>query len=214
LADGGTIFLDEIAEMPLELQSVLLRVIEEKSVTRIGGTHIRPVDVRIIAATNKDLKEEIRKGAFREDLYYRLNVFSINLIPLHERPDDIVLLMNLFVRKYEQSLNKRIIRIHPDVVTTFLNYPWPGNIRELQNIIERMMNIAGSNELTPDLIPEEIISFGKISSAEKFMESPEETERKTILKLRHLKFPKNIIAQKMNMSRMTLYRKMKKYGLT
>jgi len=213
LADGGTIFLDEIAEMPLELQSVLLRVIEEKSVTRIGGTNIRPVDVRIIAATNKDLKEEIRKGAFREDLYYRLNVFSINLIPLNERPDDILLLMNLFVRKYEHSLNKRIIRIHPDVITTFLNYPWPGNIRELQNIIERMMNIVCSNELTPDLIPEEIIGFGKISSTDKFMESPEETEHKTILKLLHLKFPKNIIAQKMNISRMTLYRKMKKYGL-
>jgi len=199
--------------MPLELQSVLLRVIEEKRVTRIGGTNIRPVDVRIIAATNKDLKEEIRKGAFREDLYYRLNVFSIHLIPLNERPDDILLLMNLFVRKYEHSLNKQITRIHPDVITAFLNYPWPGNIRELQNIIERMMNIVCSNELTPDLIPEEIISFGKKSSTDEFMESPEDTERKTILKLLHLKFPKNIIAKKMNISRMTLYRKMKKFGL-
>jgi len=213
LADGGTIFLDEIAEMPLELQSVLLRVIEEKSVTRIGGTRIRPVDVRIIAATNKDLKEEIRKGAFREDLYYRLNVFSIHLIPLTERPDDILLLMNLFVRKYEHSMNKRITRIHPDVITTFLNYPWPGNIRELQNIIERMMNIVHSNELTHDLIPEEITNFAKISPTDGFMESPEETERKAIMKLLHLKFPKNIIAQKMNISRMTLYRKMGKYGL-
>jgi sigma-54 dependent transcriptional regulator, acetoin dehydrogenase operon transcriptional activator AcoR len=213
LADGGTIFLDEIAEMPLELQSVLLRVIEEKSVTRIGGTRIRPVDVRIIAATNKDLKEEIRKGAFRKDLYYRLNVFSIHLIPLNERPDDILLLMNLFVRKYENSLNKRINHIHPDVITTFLNYPWPGNIRELQNIIERMMNIVRSNELTPDLIPEEIINFSKISPADALIESPEETERKTIMKLLHLKFPKNVIAKKMNISRMTLYRKMGKYGL-
>lgn len=214
LADTGTIFLDEIAEMPLELQAVLLRVIEEKCITRIGGTRVRPVDVRIIAATNKDLREEIRKGAFREDLYYRLNVFSISLMPLSERLDDILLLVNHFVRKYEATMKKRIDRIHNDVTMTLMRYPWPGNIRELQNIIERMMNNARSNELTPDLIPEEIINFTKTSKTDDVIESPEEIERKTILKLLQLKFPKNVIAQKMNMSRMTLYRKMVKHGLT
>jgi transcriptional regulator with PAS, ATPase and Fis domain len=214
LADGGTIFLDEIAEMPLELQAVLLRVIEEKCITRIGGTRVRPVDVRIIAATNKDLREEIRKGAFREDLYYRLNVFSVHLLPLGERLSDILLLVNHFVRKYEVTMKKRIDRIHDDVILAFTRYPWPGNIRELQNIIERMMNNARTPELTADLIPEEITSFTKASGTDDVIESPDALERKTILKLLDLKLPRNVIAKKMNMSRMTLYRKMVKYGLT
>ncbi|MEE9912978.1 MAG: sigma 54-interacting transcriptional regulator [Deltaproteobacteria bacterium] len=214
LADGGTIFLDEIAEMPLELQAVLLRVIEDKCITRIGGTRVRPVDVRIIAATNKDLREEVRKGAFREDLYYRLNVFSISLMPLSERLDDILLLANHFARKYEATMKKRIDRIHHDVIMTFMRYPWPGNIRELQNIIERMMNHARTHELTADLIPEEITSFAKTLPADDLAESPDEIERKTILKLLRLKVPRNEMARKMNMSRMTLYRKMIKHGLT
>ncbi len=107
LADGGTIFLDEIAETPLELQTALLRVIEEKTVTRIGGTRVRPVDVRIIAATNKDLQEEVRKGNFREDLYYRLNVFAIHMVPLSERLDDIPRLVDVFVKKYGNAMGKK-----------------------------------------------------------------------------------------------------------
>lgn len=213
LADGGTIFLDEIAEMPLELQSVLLRVIEEKCITRIGGTRVRPVDVRIIAATNKDLREEIRKGAFREDLYYRLNVVSLQLMPLSERLDDILLLTNHFVRKYESTMCKHINRIHHDVLMAFMRYPWPGNIRELQNIIERMMNQARSQELTADLIPEEITRFAQTAKTDDVSESPDEIERKNIIKLLHLKLPRQVIARKMNISRMTLYRKMVKYGL-
>ena len=111
LADGGTIFLDEIAETPLELQAVLLRVVEDKSIVRIGGSRIRPVDVRIIVATNRDLKEEVRKGNFREDLYYRANVFSIKVIPLRERLDDIPLLVDCFVNKYSKLMDKSIDRI-------------------------------------------------------------------------------------------------------
>ena len=134
LADGGTIFLDEIAEMPLELQAVLLRVIEDKSVVRIGGTHIKPVDVRIIAATNKNIEEEVRKGNFRDDLYYRLNVFTLNISRLRERADDIPLLVYLFTKKYGQAMGKKIDKVSKNVIERFMNYPWPGNVRELQNV--------------------------------------------------------------------------------
>jgi transcriptional regulator with PAS, ATPase and Fis domain len=214
LADGGTIFLDEIAEIPLELQTVLLRVIEEKTVTRIGGTSVRPINVRIIAATNKDLKEEIKKGAFREDLYYRLNVFSIHLMPLSDRLDDILLLVNHFVRKHEKTMRKRIDRIDNDVISIFMNYSWPGNVRELQNIIERMMSMANGNELTVDLIPQEINDFKNYTKTIESIESPEEKERKMIETMIKMKFQKKAIAKKLNISRMTLYRKIEKYSLT
>ena len=108
LADGGTLFLDEIAETPLELQTALLRVIEDKSVLRIGGTRVRPVDVRIIAATNKDLRQEVRRGNFREDLYYRANVFAIEMIELKERIDDIPILTDYFIKRYASAMKKRI----------------------------------------------------------------------------------------------------------
>ena len=114
LAEGGTIFLDEIGEMPLEMQPILLRVIEDKCVIRVGGAKARQVDVRIIAATNKDLLEEVYRGNFRKDLYYRLNVFTIRLLPLSERLDDIPLLVDYFVRKYSQALGKRIDRYRPE----------------------------------------------------------------------------------------------------
>ena len=126
LADTGTIFLDEIAEIPLELQTALLRVIEDKSVVRLGGTRVRPVDVRIIAATNKDLREEVRKGNFREDLYYRANVFAIDMVPLRERPDDIPLLVDCFVRKYERAMVKKIDRIDEKVLGIFMQLSLAG----------------------------------------------------------------------------------------
>ncbi|MDD5170464.1 MAG: sigma-54-dependent Fis family transcriptional regulator, partial [Syntrophales bacterium] len=156
LADSGTIFLDEIAETPLEFQTALLRVIEEKTVTRIGGTRVRPVDVRIIAATNKDLQEEVRRGNFRDDLYYRLNVFAIHMVPLSERRGDIPLLVDVFVKKYGSAMGKRISRIDDRVMDALMNYSWPGNVRELQNVIERMMNIVRDHEITADIIPREI----------------------------------------------------------
>ena len=214
LADGGTIFLDEIAETPLELQSALLRVIEEKSVMRVGDTRMRPVNVRIISATNRNLREEIAKGAFREDLYYRLNVFSIQLMPLSERQDDIPLLVRQFVKKYESTLRKQIFRIHDDVFATFIQYSWPGNIRELQNIIERMMNMAPGNELTIDLIPREIMETKKDPLPPVISQSQEDHERDMIAALLRSRLQKKEIAEKLNMSRMTLYRKMEKYGLS
>ncbi|PKN16898.1 MAG: sigma-54-dependent Fis family transcriptional regulator [Deltaproteobacteria bacterium HGW-Deltaproteobacteria-6] len=219
LADGGTIFLDEIAETPLELQAVLLRVIEDKSIIRIGGSRVRPVDTRIIAATNKDLLEEVRKGNFRKDLYYRLNVFTIHMLPLTKRLDDIPLLVDVFIRKYGKTLGKNIGRIDEKVMDAFLRYAWPGNVRELQNVIERMMNYARSDELTPDLIPQEILNTRHFPGPDlemnmnTEMESPEDVEKKLISRMLKLKFPKNQIAKRLNVSRTTLFRKIKKYGL-
>jgi len=213
LADGGTIFLDEIAEMPLELQAVLLRVIEDKSITRIGGKQTRKIDVRIITATNKNLRAEIEKGNFREDLFYRINVFNIEMIPLCERTDDIHLLMRWFIKKYENSLGKKIYHVDDAIIETFERYLWPGNVRELQNVVERMMNYARTDMLTGDLIPEEILSAGKMPEQLDNLESPLETEKKLIARMLELNFDKPFIADKLKVSRATLYRKIKKHGI-
>ncbi len=213
LADGGTIFLDEIAEMPMELQPVLLRVIEDKSIVRVGGRKTRQIDVRIIAATNKNLREEIEKKNFREDLFYRLNVFSIEMIPLCERPDDIPRLTRLFIKKYEDILNKKIHHVDERILESFKHYPWPGNIRELQNVIERMMNFAPKNELTYNLMPQDIIKSKRMPDNLDALESPEEKEKKIVQKMLDLKFNKMQIAERLNISRATLYRKIKKYDL-
>lgn len=214
LADGGTIFLDEIAETPLEFQTALLRVIEEKTVTRLGGSRVRPVDVRIIAATNKDLHEEVRRGNFREDLFYRLNVFAIHMVPLSERREDIPLLIDVFVRKYGTAMGKRISRVDEKVVDVLTNYPWPGNVRELQNVIERMMNIVRDHEFTADIIPREITERPLFrDDAHGETASSEEMEKNMIMQMLGMKIKKNRIAGKLNISRSTLYRKLEKYGL-
>jgi PAS domain S-box-containing protein len=213
LADGGTIFLDEIAETPLELQSVLLRVIEDKSITRIGGSRVTPVDVRIIAATNKNLKEEVRKGRFRDDLYYRFNVFTIQMVPLRDRPEDIPLLVDCFVEKICDAMGKKRVRVDGRVLEKFKGYSWPGNIRELQNIIERMINVVHTDELTVDLLPSEILQSQSHAAAQVYVELPRDIEKQAIQKLIQAGYSKKEIARKMDMSRSTLYRKMDKYNL-
>ncbi len=213
LADGGTIFLDEIAELPLELQSVLLRVIEDKLVTRIGGKQTRRIDVRVITATNKNLREEILRGNFREDLFYRINVFKIEMIPLCERPDDIPRLTHWFIKKFEKKLGKKIDHVDQRIIEAFLNYPWPGNVRELQNAVERMVNFAGDNALTGDLVPEEILGSRPAPKQVEDLESPIEKEKQLIAQMLDLKYKKKDIAERLNMSRVTLYRKIKKYGI-
>jgi len=137
LADGGTIFLDEIGEMPMELQSKLLRVIQDGEFERLGSPRTIKTDVRIIAATNRNLEEEIRNGRFREDLYYRLNVFPITLPPLRQRKEDIPLLVNHFVDKFNKKIGKRIETVSKDTLSTLQGYHWPGNVRELESVIER-----------------------------------------------------------------------------
>jgi PAS domain S-box-containing protein len=213
LADGGTIFLDEIAETPLELQTALLRVIDDKSVLRIGGTRVRPMDVRIIAATNKDLREEVRKGNFREDLYYRANVFAIEMIPLCDRLDDIPLLTDHFIKQYASTMKKIITHVDKKVIDIFMNYSWPGNVRELQNAIERMINFLKTSELTVELIPDHIRHPVPARESREESIAPQEAERLMIARMLNQKIRKNRIAEKMNISRATLYRKMKQFEL-
>lgn len=147
LADKGTIFLDEIGEMPLELQSKLLRVLQEGEFERLGGTQTIKVNVRVIAATNRDLPGSISEGAFREDLYYRLNVFPIESLPLRERLEDIPVLVNHFTKKFGHRLGKRINKVPEKVIKTLQGYDWPGNIRELENLIERAMIVSQGSSL-------------------------------------------------------------------
>ncbi len=152
-ADGGTVFLDEIGEMVPALQAKLLRFLEEKTFKRVGGSQDLRVDVRVIAATNRTLEDEVRKGRFREDLYYRLNVVPINLPALRQRSDDIPLLANYYVDVYNQEFRKRVIRVAPDAMRRLKSYPWPGNVRELKNAVERAMLLSDGNELTLEHFP-------------------------------------------------------------
>jgi chemotaxis protein methyltransferase CheR len=147
IAHGGTLFLDEVGEFPLDLQSKLLRVLEEGEFERVGGSHTLKVDVRVIAATNRNLEEAVRKGDFRSDLYYRLNIFPITLPPLRERNEDIPILVTHLVRHLSQKLGKTIDSISQDTMTKLCNYPWPGNVRELRNVIERAVIITPGSQL-------------------------------------------------------------------
>jgi transcriptional regulator with GAF, ATPase, and Fis domain len=155
LADGGTIFLDEIGELPAEAQVKLLRVLQEREFDRVGGTAPIGVDVRVIAATNRDLLQEVRDKRFREDLYYRLNVFPIRLPPLRERRDDIPLLVHFLVNKFGPRVGKRLDGISRETMQRLQEYPWPGNVRELENVLERAVILAAGPtlEVAPDLLP-------------------------------------------------------------
>ena len=155
-ADGGTIFLDEIGELPLALQVKLLRVLQENEVRMIGDSISTQIDVRVIAATAKNLEEDVKKGAFREDLYYRLNVLSIKIPPLRDRAEDIPLLCDHFMERFNRSLNKNIKSIAPAAMAHLLEYAWPGNVRELENAIERALVLAEGDVLLPEHFPAEL----------------------------------------------------------
>ncbi|MBF7084567.1 sigma-54-dependent Fis family transcriptional regulator [Desulfallas sp. Bu1-1] len=154
LANGGTIFLDEIAEMPPNMQAKLLRILQEKTFERVGGTETLRVDVRVIAATNRDLRQLIREGLFREDLFYRLNVVQIHLPPLRERREDIPLLVEHFIQKFGTAY--KVNSISPEAMSLLEQYDWPGNVRELQNIVERASIICRGHEIQPEHLPSEI----------------------------------------------------------
>jgi transcriptional regulator with GAF, ATPase, and Fis domain len=147
LADGGTIFLDEIGEMPLELQSKLLRVIQDGEFERLGSPRTIKIDVRIIAATNRNLEQEIRNGTFREDLYYRINVFPITMPPLRQRTDDIPMLVNHFVAKFNNKIGRKIETVPKDTMNVLQEYHWPGNVRELESVIERAVITSQGSSL-------------------------------------------------------------------
>lgn len=210
IADEGTLFLDEIGEMPFDMQVKLLRVIEEGTVTRLGGNNTIPVNVRIIAATNKDLNAEVEKDLFRKDLYYRLNVLPIGLPALHERQEDIPLLINYYSNKLSKKLNKREIPITADQMNIFCRYKWPGNIRELENVIELMIN----SEKIPSSFTAEQPSL-KPSAMIVHSEALGEMEKNHIKRvLEENNFNISISARYLKIGRNTLYRKIRRYDIT
>jgi Nif-specific regulatory protein len=157
VADGGTLFLDEVGEMPALLQAKLLRVLQEREFERVGGTRTLKVDIRLIAATNRDLEEAIRQGTFRPDLYYRLNVVSLSMPPLRERREDIPLLANYFVQKYSDKCNRKVKGISSEARARLTNYDWPGNVREFENAIERALVLGTTELILPEDLPEAVL---------------------------------------------------------
>lgn len=177
-ADGGTIFLDEIGTIDTQLQVKLLRVLQEREFERVGDHRTVRVDVRVIAATNLDLQEEVRKGTFREDLYYRLNVVTVYLPPLRNRREDIPLLIDHFLDKYNRENDRNLTKISRELMNTLLRYPWPGNVRELENAIERAVVLSQSDEFTYDLLPIQIRMFAQQGRDQASAESIEALARR------------------------------------
>lgn len=219
LAHKGTIFLDEIGDMSLHLQGKLLRVLQERELDKIGGKSNIFIDVRVIAATNKNLEELVKNGQFREDLYYRLKVIPITLPTLRERKSDIPLLIDYMIKEYAHKLNKDVIGLEEDASKTLVDYTWPGNVRELQNIIEYSINMSNSTLLTLDIIPNNIKStyYDEKSHKEEEIRTLEDLEkeeiRKAFNKYKHYKKDKELVANALGISRATLYRKLEKYNL-
>jgi DNA-binding NtrC family response regulator len=215
-AHEGTLFLDEIGEIPPSTQVKLLRAIEDRIITPVGGTKGEKVDLRLIAATNHDLQEEVTRGAFRGDLYYRLRVMSIHIPELQERKEDIPLLANHFLKKYNISLKKEVKTISNDTLSVLLDYDWPGNVRELEHAIERGVLLCDSDQILPQHLPLEI-QFPEESHIKRAAEegrSLEEVERKHItLILKKTGGHKEKTASILGIDRRTLYRKIKKYGI-
>lgn len=214
LAYGGTLFLDEIGEMPLEMQAYLLRALQEKQVIRIGGQKVIHIDVRVIAATNKNLWDEIRLGRFRSDLFFRLNVFTINIVPLRERREDIPVLVNFFMEKIAKSLGKQVEDIDPYLMDCLMEYSWPGNVRELENVLERAINLSQGKTILPDNLPEYIMGMGKVPTPGKDMGILKSSEKEVILRFLEM-YDGNLsmVAKKLGISRPTLYRKLDIYQI-
>ncbi len=207
LADGGTLFLDEIGEMPLPLQAKLLRVLEDREITRLGSVKPRNINVRFIFATNRDIENMVQEGRFRQDLYYRINVFEIKLSPLRERVEDILPLANYFLKKFSKELHKEIKGFSQEALSMLLAYDWPGNVRELQNTIERACVLCNSDLITGDLIF--IPVDKKIASLR--LEDVERGHIKRVLEMTDWNISK--AAEILGIHRNTLSQKIKEYGL-
>jgi two-component system, NtrC family, response regulator HydG len=210
IAEGGTVFLDEIGDISLKTQTDLLRVLQEREITRVGGNQIVKVDFRCIAATNKDLEKLIEEGKFRPDLFYRLNVFRIELPPLRSRRDDIPALVDHFVRKFSLAMNKRISRVTPAAMNLLQQQPWLGNVRELENAVERAMVVGQEPELR-----EQDFIFKPQSVSNGSSKTLEDMERVHILRvLEDCGGNQSRAAEILDIDRVTLYHKLKKYGWT
>ncbi|RMF69857.1 MAG: sigma-54-dependent Fis family transcriptional regulator [Calditrichaeota bacterium] len=222
MANNGTIFLDEISSMQMSIQPKFLRVLETQSFRRIGGTSDIQIDVRIIAATNRNLEDCVEQQTFREDLYYRLKVMVLNLPPLRERTEDIIPLAMLFIERNNKEFGKEIKGIAPGAQRRLLEYRWPGNVRELKNVIERAVILCGAPELEAEHLPLEIQNgVSKLSTSNEFTalagddDSLEEMERRHIINvLKKYNGNKSKTARMLNISRSTLREKMRNYGIS
>ena len=211
-ANHGTVFLDEIGEMALELQSKLLRVLETGEFVKVGDTKTTRVDVRIISATNRNLKEEIANGRFREDLYFRLSVFRIELPPLRQRPEDILLLAQHFAERFSKQIGCPVPALSPDAKSLFLSYPWPGNVREMMNTMEHALIVCDS-EVTREDLPIDMLSDESSTQADDSLDL-KSVERNHIIKvLHHTHGNKTETARLLKIGLTTLYRKIEEYGI-
>ncbi len=222
-ANGGTIFLDEIGELPPDAQVKLLRVLDERKLTRIGGNQTIPLNVRVIAATNKDLQAEIQKGKFRLDLFYRLNIVTITVPPLRERKEDIPLLVEHFIDKYNKRLAMNVTSVSQSAMSYLMDYPWPGNVRDLENAIQSAMILVQDDTIRVEDLPLRLRGYPEISdeimSSEKGLEAQvleltNKIEKELIIKaLEKCSQNRTNTAELLKISRKTLFNKMKQYGL-
>ena len=210
-------FLDEIGDMPLPVQTKLLRVLQESVVERIGGTKPIPIDIRVICATNKNIEQMVEEGAFREDLYYRLNIIPIELPPLRKRKEDLPALIEYYIAYYNQKLGKSMRGVSPEALQTLTSYDWPGNVREMKNIIEYLENIAEGEIIQLSDLPDHIVMrSGKGFedwSLDEIVEDYEKRVLSSMVKKGATLEEKNQLAENLKISRATLYRKLKKYDL-
>jgi len=222
-ADGGTLFLDEIGELSLATQAKILRFLEEREFNRVGGSKMIKVDVRLITATNKDLTQLIKNGGFREDLYYRINVVPITLPPLRERKEDIPLLVEHFIKKFNEENHKNVKGVQPETLDLMMNYEWPGNVRELENLMERVIALTPNEYIQPKEIPFSLVNISKTNGLKEsilsgqipFLKAEEEFEREVILDA--LKRSNNVqshAASILGISRRILKYKMDKLGIS
>lgn len=214
-SDGGTLFLDEIGEMPLQMQAKLLRVLQDKKVKKVGSNEAKPVNVRIIAATNRDLEAMVREGTFRDDLYFRLNVISVNIPPLRERVEDLPMLVEVLIDKVSGNPYMDARGISPEAMEYIKKYPWPGNVRELENVIEHAANFVGSDGIIHvNNLPKVITGLEKSSEIKTLKQIVDEIERQTIVNALHNNNGSRVKAAKaLGISRTSLYEKMEKHNI-
>jgi len=209
-ANGGTLFLDEIGEMNLDLQAKLLRVLENQSFIKVGDTHTQQVNVRILAATNKDLKADAASGKFRSDLYYRLSVFTIMLPPLRERKADIPLLAKYYLKEYAVKSNRTSLHLDDKILDIFEKYQWRGNIRELKNVMERLVILSDGDELNLSALPPEFFEFAPLKNDFNLQQVEKHHIQKVLI---HTKGNKTETSRLLGIGLTTLYRKIEEYGV-
>jgi len=217
-AHGGTIFLDEIGELPLSVQVKLLRVLENREIKRIGSPDPIKIKIRVVAATNRDLADMVRGGSFRDDLYYRLDVGAIHLVPLRQRTEDIDPLAQHFIEIFNEKMGRHVVGVAPPALDIFSRYPWPGNVRELANVIERAMVVCKGNTILPENLPPHVFETRPALPGDQ-LEMPDlslqAAEREQILRALQASGGRRVeAARRLGLSRRTLYRKLSRYGIS